>query len=150
MIKGKSLKEHFNKEPSCRHQSPCPSHRVYAMLISTTTKVVDQQDNDNFMYIAKRVYRPGVTAAQLRLQPDLALMASVRKKISTVLLLVTMTGGRLLPQLLSIKVFPSPSLISTWSHVQLPQDQTSNWVNSSLNTFPISTCILSVLSTLAG
>ena len=120
------------------------------MLISTTTKVVDQQDNDNFMYIAKRVYRPGVTAAQLRLQPDLALMASVRKKISTVLLLVTMTGGRLLPQLLSIKVFPSPSLISTWSHVQLPQDQTSNWVNSSLNTFPISTRIVTVFSMLGG
>ena len=64
------------------------------MLISTTTKVVDQQDNDNFMYIAKRVYRPGVTAAQLRLQPGCVILPSVWKKISTVLVLVTMTGGR--------------------------------------------------------
>ena len=120
------------------------------MPISTMREVMDQQDNDSFMYVARRVYRPGVTAAQLRLQPGFALLPSVRKKITTVLLLVTMTGGRLKPQLLSIKVFPFSSLISTWSHVQLPQDQTANWVNSSLNTFPISTCILSVLSTLAG
>ena len=38
--------------------------------------------------------RPGVTAVQLRLQPDFVLLRSVWKKISTVLVLVTMTGGR--------------------------------------------------------
>ena len=46
-----------------------------------------------FKSVARRVFRPGVTAVQLRLQPDFVLLPSVWKKISTVLVLVTMTGG---------------------------------------------------------
>ena len=42
---------------------------------------------------ARRVFRPGVTAAQLRLQPGFVLLPSVWNEISTVLVLVTMTGG---------------------------------------------------------
>ena len=59
------------------------------MLISMMTKAMDQNDN-----VARKVFRPGVTAAQLRLQPGFEFLASVWKKISTVLVLVTMTGGR--------------------------------------------------------
>ena len=44
--------------------------------------------------LARRVFRPGVTAVHLRLQPDFAFLASVWKEISTVLVLLTMTGGR--------------------------------------------------------
>ena len=44
---------------------------------------------------ARRVFRPGVTAAQLRLQPGFVLiLASVWKKIRTLLVLVTMICGR--------------------------------------------------------
>ena len=58
-----------------------------AMMISMMTKRQSSVD------IARRVVRPGVTATQLRLQPGLVLLPSVWKKISTVLVLVTMTGG---------------------------------------------------------
>ena len=43
--------------------------------------------------VARRVFRPGVTATQLRLQPGFVLLPSVWNEISTVLVLVTMTGG---------------------------------------------------------
>ena len=66
---------------------------------------------------------PGVTAIQLRLQPVLVPLASVWKNISTVLVLVVMVDGWKYPgldgsneeepQLLSIKVVPSPSVILT-------------------------------------
>ena len=56
-------------------------------MISMMAMALDQKDNDKF-------FRPGVTAAQLRLQPGLEFLVSAWKKISTVLVLVTMTGGR--------------------------------------------------------
>ena len=74
-----------------------------------------------------RAFSPGVTALQLRLQPGLVPSLFVWKKISTLLLLVVMIGGMKYqeedgseyPQLLSIKVVPSPSVILTKSHEQL-------------------------------
>ena len=42
----------------------------------------------------RRGVRPGVTAVQLRLHPDVAVVASVKKKISTVLVFVVKIGGR--------------------------------------------------------
>ena len=65
------------------------------MLISITmmTMAMDRKDNDKLM-LQEEFVRPGVTAAQLRLQPGFVFLASVWKKISTVLVLVTMTGGR--------------------------------------------------------
>ena len=68
-------------------------------------------------------FEPGVTAIQLRLQPVFVLTPSVWKNISTVLVFVVMVGGwkykesdgslEEKPQLLSIKVVPSPSVILT-------------------------------------
>ena len=71
-----------------------------------------------------RAFSPGVTAIQLRLQPSFEdpVKSSVWNKISIVLLLVVMTGDTKYegtdgykdwPQLLSIKVVPSPSVILT-------------------------------------
>ena len=67
--------------------------------------------------------KPGVTAIQVRLQPLVVALASVWKNISTVLVLVVTVGGWKYkeedgsseeePQLLSIKVVPSPSVILT-------------------------------------
>ena len=71
--------------------------------------------------------KPGVTAIQLRLHPVSDHLASVWKNISTVLVFVVMVGGwkykesdgslEEKPQLLSIKVVPSPSVIFTWSQI---------------------------------
>ena len=68
-------------------------------------------------------FEPGVTAIQLRLQPSVVSWSPVWKNISTVLVLVVMVGGWKykgsdgfnveMPQLLSIKVVPSPSVILT-------------------------------------
>ena len=73
-----------------------------------------------------RIFRPGVTAAQLRLQPRVEPPLSVKKKISTLFVLDVMDGGRKYPELdgsveenphlLSIKVVPSPSVILTKSY----------------------------------
>ena len=105
-------------------------------------------------------FSPRVTALQLRLQPVVVSLPSVWKNISTLLLLVIMIGGRKYsdqdgsceekPQLLFIKVVPSPSVILTKSHEQvvISQAQTAKWVNSSLNIFPLSTSSISVLSRL--
>ena len=60
-----------------------------------------------------RINIPGVTAAQLRLQPKLAPLASVKKKTSAMFVKVMMVGGRLYPHVLSIRSVPSPSLIVT-------------------------------------
>ena len=46
------------------------------------------------LFKMRRAFSPGVTALQLRLQPVLATPAFVWKKISTLLLLVVMIGGR--------------------------------------------------------
>ena len=45
------------------------------------------------MLFNMRAFSPGVTALQLRLQPVHVYLASVWKKISTLLLLVVMIGG---------------------------------------------------------
>ena len=87
----------------------------------------------------------------------------VWKKISTLLLPVVKIGGRKYqredgsekeePQLLSIKIVPSPSVTLTKSHAQISspsQGQTEKEVNSSLNIFPLSTSIVCVLSRLLG
>ena len=59
-------------------------------------------------------FKPGVTAIQVRLHPVLVSHGTfVWKNISTVLVLVAMVDGKEEPQLLSIKVVPSPSVILT-------------------------------------
>ena len=68
-------------------------------------------------------FEPGVTAIQLRLHPAYVRSPSVWKNISTVLVLVVMVddwkypgldeSNEEEPQLLSIKVVPSPSVILT-------------------------------------
>ena len=70
-----------------------------------------------------RPFKPGVKAIQLRLHPGLVRVPPAWKNISTVLDLVVMVGGWKykgsdgfnveMPQLLSIKVVPSPSVILT-------------------------------------
>ena len=42
----------------------------------------------------QRGFRPGVTAVQLRLHPDVAEELSVKKKMSTVFVFVVKIGGR--------------------------------------------------------
>ena len=42
----------------------------------------------------QRGFRPGVTAVQLRLHPDVVVELSVKKKMSTVLVSVVKIGGR--------------------------------------------------------
>ena len=44
--------------------------------------------------IVQRGFRPGVTAVQLRLHPDVVVELSVKKKMSTVLVSVVKIGGR--------------------------------------------------------
>ena len=111
-------------------------------------------------------HSPGVTALQLTLQPDLALFPSVMNTRLTMLLLLVMLGGRkelilwppitMLPleeepQLFSIKVVPSPSVIVRWSS-QLESHNVwmSNAVNCKERINPCSTCIVSVFSRLFG
>ena len=111
------------------------------------------------------ISKPGGIALQLRLHPILAPLAFVRKKTSTRLLLEVTLGGLKnaqcdgstadQPQLLSIKVVPSPSVILTKSQAHVstgvwPQAQTSKLVNSSLSVIPLATSMISVMSTLSG
>ena len=74
--------------------------------------------------VKMRVFRPGVTALQLILQPYLSSLPFVKKNMFTTLLRVVMIGGRKKeagdqmenvesPQLLSIKIVASPSVIFT-------------------------------------
>ena len=44
--------------------------------------------------VVQRGFRPGVTAVQLRLHPDVVVELSVKKKMSTVLVSVVKIGGR--------------------------------------------------------
>ena len=44
--------------------------------------------------LVQRGFRPGVTAVQLRLHPDVVVELSVWKKMSTVLVFVVKIGGR--------------------------------------------------------
>ena len=78
-----------------------------------------------------RVFKPGALAVHVMFQPVFEFIPSVWKKISTLLLLVFMIGGEKCkeadgsesPQLLSIKVVPSPSVILTKSHGQVETSQ---------------------------
>ena len=65
-----------------------------------------------------------------------------------ILLVLVILGGRVDPQLFSIKVVPSPSVIVRWSESQVLWDSMSNAVNSNDTTSPCSTIIVSVLSRL--
>ena len=65
--------------------------------------------------ISKRACKPGVTAVQLTLHPVLVSLPSVLNTSLTILVLVVMAAGREEPQLFSIKVVPSPSMIVRWS-----------------------------------
>ena len=58
---------------------------------------------------------PGVTALQLTLQPVIVLESSVLNTRLTMLLVLLISAGKELPQLFSIKVVPSPSVIVRWS-----------------------------------
>ena len=60
-------------------------------------------------------HSPGVTALQLTLQPDLVISPSVLNTSLTMLLVLIMSAGKMVPQLFSIKVVPSPSVIVRWS-----------------------------------
>ena len=65
--------------------------------------------------ISKRACKPGVTAVQWTLQPVLVVQPSVLNISLTILVLVVTAAGRDQPQLFSIKVVPSPSMIFRWS-----------------------------------
>ena len=60
-------------------------------------------------------HSPGVTALQLTLQPVLEVSLSVLNTSLTMLLVLLMSAGMVEPQLFSIKVVPSPSVIVRWS-----------------------------------
>ena len=62
-------------------------------IVSQTKDPKKAFDSASAVNCCRLVFTPGVTAAQLKLQPDFVFLASVWKKISTVLVLVTMTGG---------------------------------------------------------
>ena len=56
-----------------------------------------------------------MTALQLTLQPEYVISPSVLNKRLTTLLVLLMAAGKVVPQLFSIKVVPSPSVIVRWS-----------------------------------
>ena len=103
-------------------------------------------------------HSPGVTAIQLILQPDLEVKLLVLNTSLTMLLVLIMLSGReepilwspirmlpseVEPQLFSIKVVPSPSVIVRWSKQAM-----SNAVNRKERISPCSTWIVSVFLTL--
>ena len=53
---------------------------------------ISKTDHDDT--IVRRGVRPGVTAVQLRLHPDVTVELSVKKKMSTVLVFVVKIGGK--------------------------------------------------------
>ena len=60
-------------------------------------------------------HSPGVIALQLILQPVFVPLRSVLNTSLTMLLVLVMSAGRVVPQLFSIKVVPFPSVIVRWS-----------------------------------
>ena len=122
------------------------SHHLWRVPSSEGIKVYTQIIPEYVVYL----HKPDVTALQLTAQPGLEPLASVLKYISTVLLLLLISSGREDPQLFSIKVVPSPSVIVRWSYSQVEWGSMSNAVNCSEMTSPSSTFIVSVLSTLFG
>ena len=99
--------------------------------------------------ISKRACKPGVTAVQLTLQPVLVVSPSVMNISLTILVLVVTAAGREEPQLFSIKVVPSPSVIVRWS-LQEPEEWISKAENVKERMSPCSTSIISVRSRLLG
>ena len=65
--------------------------------------------------ISKRACKPGVTAVQWTLHPVFVLSQLVLNTSLIILVLLVMAAGREEPQLFSIKVVPSPSVIVRWS-----------------------------------
>ena len=57
----------------------------------------------------------------------------------TMLLVLVMSAGRVVPQLFSIKVVPSPSVIVRWSQRQVELGKMSNAVNCKERINPCST-----------
>ena len=66
------------------------------------------------------------------------------------LLVLVMLAGRVLPQLFSINIVPSPSMIVRWSRGQVELGRMSNAVKFKERTNPSSTLIVSVFLTLVG
>ena len=66
------------------------------------------------------------------------------------LLMLVMAAGREEPQLFSVKVVPSPSMIVRWSKAQVESDSMSNAVNCNDRMSPSSTCMISVFFKLSG
>ena len=93
---------------------------------------------------------PGSTALQVIFQPVIVsepLRLSVLNKRLTTLLVLLRAAGKELPQLFSIKVVPSPSVIVRWSQSQVESHHSmSNAVNCNEMISPSSTCIVSVFS----
>ena len=103
-------------------------------------------------------------ALQMTLQPENPIKVSVLNKRLTTLLLLFIAGGREdpiglpptttleeeFPQLFSIKVEPSPSMIVRWSLSQVGWCSMSNAVNCNEMTSPSLTSIVSVLWRLFG
>ena len=65
--------------------------------------------------LSRKIHSPGVTTLQLMLQPDLVPQSLVLNTRLTMLVVLLMSAGRVLPQFFSIKVVPSPSVIVRWS-----------------------------------
>ena len=118
----------------------------------------------------KILFTPGAAALQVILKPDLEPRLPVLKVMLILLVLVTMVGGsedpmslpskmaELLdeePQLLPIRMVPSPSVIVKWSQLQLRSQSTgsksmSKATNSMDKIIPCSTCTNSVFSSKSG
>lgn len=93
---------------------------------------------------------PGSNALQLTLQPFFVTWPSDLKNMLTTLLVLVMLAGRAVPQLFSIMVVPSPSVIVRWSYLQVAWVSMSNAVNCNNTISPWSTRIVSVLAIFLG
>ena len=101
---------------------------------------------------------PGSTAFQVILHPICVsepLRPSVLNKMSTMLVLLLIATGRVMPQFFSIKVVPSPSTMVRWSQTQSPSvgfehSSMSNAVNWRIKMSPSSTWSLCFFSRLGG
>ena len=126
------------------------SHRLLVDIWSCFWQFGDVQDHKNFIKVGKLPKRrakdgrfqqhtglfwfrqatllmdfspPGSTALQLIFHPVILsepLRLSVLNKRLTTLLLLIMVAGRQEPQVFSIKVVPSPSVMVRWSQAQSP------------------------------
>ena len=104
---------------STGHHRTCQSLSKNSEIRSLSVKIQKSEGIKVYTQIIPEyvvyLHKPDVTALQLTAQPGLEPLASVLKCISTVLLLLLISAGREDPQLFSIKVVPSPSVIVRWS-----------------------------------